>query len=178
MDSLFLPPRSVTKKDNKDTLSLRAFLWLGHLLTSQALQNRHYWRGSWVLPLFPALCSEDRKLSNLVAAKNSCLIMRLVNNLSLFMGFSGGSVYKESACNAGDTGDVGLIAGLGRSPGGGHDNPFQCSCLKNPRDRAWRATVHRVTKSWTWLKWLSMHTFGGVVLLLSTHIKHFGSLKC
>ena len=48
-----------------------------------------------------------------MAAKNSCLIMRLVNNLSLFMGFSGGSVDKESACNAGDTGDVGLIAGLG-----------------------------------------------------------------
>ena len=48
-----------------------------------------------------------------MAAKNSCLIMRLVSNLSLFMGFSGGSVDKESACNAGDTGDVGLIAGLG-----------------------------------------------------------------
>ena len=70
--------------ENKDTLNLRAFLWLGHLLTSQALQNWHYCWGSWVLPLFPALCSEDRKLSNLVAAKNSCLLMRLVNNLFLW----------------------------------------------------------------------------------------------
>ena len=66
------------------------------------------------------------------------------------MGFSGGSVGKESACNAGDTGDMGLITGLGRSPGGGQGNPFQYSCLENPRDRgAWWETVHRVTKSWT-----------------------------
>ena len=40
----------------------------------------------------------------------------------------GGSVGKESACNAGDTG---LIPGLERSPGGGHSNPFQDSCLEN-----------------------------------------------
>ena len=42
------------------------------------------------------------------------------------------------------------IPGLGRSPGGGHGNPLQYSCLANPMDRgAWQATVHRVTKSWT-----------------------------
>ena len=35
-------------------------------------------------------------------------------------------------CSAGDTGDVGLIPGSGRSTEGGHDNPFQCSCLENP----------------------------------------------
>ena len=47
---------------------------------------------------------------------------------------------------------------LGRFPGGGHGNPLQYSCLQNPMDRgAWRATVHRVTKSWTWLKLLSTH---------------------
>ena len=57
---------------------------------------------------------------------------------------------KESTCNAGDEGDVGLIPGLGRSPGGGHGNSLQDSCLENPRDRgAWWATVHGVTKSWT-----------------------------
>ena len=152
MDSLFLPPRSVTKKDNKDTLSLRAFLWLGHLLTSQALQNRHYWRGSWVLPLFPALGSEDRKLSNLVAAKNSCLIMRLVNNLSLFMGFSGGSVYKESACNAGDTGDVGLIAGLGRSPEEGmtiHSSVLAWRIPETERGRLQSIGSQRVGHDWS-----------------------------
>jgi len=52
---------------------------------------------------------------------------------------------KESACNAGD---VGLIPGPGRSPGGGHGNPLQYSCLENSMDGgAWRATVHRVAES-------------------------------
>ena len=50
-------------------------------------------------------------------------------------GFPGGSVVKNSPANAGDKGDTGLIPGLGRSPGGGHGNPFQYSCLKNPIDR-------------------------------------------
>ena len=60
---------------------------------------------------------------------------------------------KESACNAEDTGS---IPGWGRSPGGGHGNPLPYSCLENPMDRgAWWATVHRVTKSQTQLKWLS-----------------------
>ena len=63
-----------------------------------------------------------------------------------------------ATCNAGDTGDMGLIPGLGDSPGGGHGNPLQYSCLDNPMDRgAWWTTVYRVSKSWTWLKWLSMH---------------------
>ena len=55
--------------------------------------------------------------------------------------------------------NTGLIPGSGRSPGGGHGNPLQYSCLENPIDRgAWRATVHRVTKSRTGLKRLSIHT--------------------
>ena len=46
----------------------------------------------------------------------------------------------------------GLILGLRRSPGGGNGNPLQYSCLGNSMDRgAWWATVHGVTKSWTWL---------------------------
>ena len=44
-------------------------------------------------------------------------------------GFPGGSDYKESSCNVGDPG---LIPGLGRSPGEGHGNPLQYSCLENP----------------------------------------------
>ena len=61
--------------------------------------------------------------------------------------FPGGSDGKESACNVGD---VALIPGLGRYPGGGRGNPFQYFCLENPMDRgAWLATVHGVTKSWT-----------------------------
>ena len=43
---------------------------------------------------------------------------------------------------------AGLIPGSGRSPGGGHGNPLQYSCLENPMDRGvWPATVHNVTKS-------------------------------
>ena len=48
------------------------------------------------------------------------------------MGFAGGSDGKESDCNAGD---LGLIPGLGRSPGGGNDNLLQYSCLENPMVR-------------------------------------------
>ena len=62
-------------------------------------------------------------------------------------GFPGGSDCKESICNGGD---LGLIPGLGRSPGEGNDNPLWYSCLENPMDRgAWWATDHGITKSWT-----------------------------
>ena len=59
---------------------------------------------------------------------------------------------KESTCNEEDTGDLGLILRLGRSPGGGNGNPPQYSSQENPMDRVslW-ATVHRV------LKRLSVH---------------------
>ena len=58
-----------------------------------------------------------------------------------------GSDGKESACNVGD---LGLIHGLGRSPGEGNGTPLQYSCLENPTDGgAWRATVHEVSKGWT-----------------------------
>ena len=61
------------------------------------------------------------------------------------MGFPGGSDDKESTCNAGY---LSLIPGLGRSPGGGHGNPLQYSCLENSIDRgAWQATVHDSAKS-------------------------------
>ena len=60
-------------------------------------------------------------------------------------GFLGGSDDKESACNAGD---LGSIPGLGRSPGAGHGNPLQYSCLENPRDKgAWWAAVYGVAES-------------------------------
>ena len=67
----------------------------------------------------------------------------------VFLGFPGGSDSKESACSAGD---LGSIPGLRRSPGGGKGYPLQYSGLKSSMDRgAWQATVHGVTKSWTWL---------------------------
>ena len=57
---------------------------------------------------------------------------------------------KNPPDNAGDMIDVGSIPELGRSPGEGHGNPLQYSCLENPMDKgAWWATVHGVTKSQT-----------------------------
>jgi len=54
---------------------------------------------------------------------------------------------KESACSAGHAGEVGTIPRTGRSPGGGHDNPLQYSCLENLMDRrAWQAPVHVVAE--------------------------------
>ena len=61
-------------------------------------------------------------------------------------GFPGGSDGKESTCNLGD---LGSVPGSGRSPGEGNGNPLQYSCLENPMDRAWWATVHGVAKSRT-----------------------------
>ena len=61
--------------------------------------------------------------------------------------FPGGSDGKASACNAGD---LGSIAGSGRSPGEVNGNPLQYSCLENSMDgEAWWAIVHGVAKSWT-----------------------------
>ena len=59
---------------------------------------------------------------------------------------------KNSPTNAGELRDSGSILGSERSPGGGHGNPLQYSCLENPMDRgAWQATVHEVSKSQTGL---------------------------
>ena len=69
------------------------------------------------------------------------------------MGFLDGSAGRQSACHVGDTGS---ISGWGRSPRGGNGNPFLYPCLENPMVRgAWWATVHGVTKTRIWLKWLS-----------------------
>ena len=64
------------------------------------------------------------------------------------MVFPGGVVVKNPPANAGDTRDLGLSPGLGRSPGKGNGNPLQYSCLKNSMDKgAWQATVHRIAES-------------------------------
>ena len=75
--------------------------------------------------------------------------------------FLDGANGKEPACNAGDVRDTDSIPGPGRSPGGGHGNALQYSCLENPMDSTfeasaciWWATVHGVSKSWTRLKQL------------------------
>ena len=82
-----------------------------------------------------------------------------MSTLLLWVGASQAALtVKNLPANAGEVRDVGLIPGSGRSPGGGHGNPLQYSCLENPMDRgAWWATVQRVAKSQTGLKRLSMH---------------------
>ena len=76
-------------------------------------------------------------------------------------------VVKNPPANAGDVRDMGLIPGLRRSPGGGHGNPLQYSCLENPMDRgAWQVLAHRVAKSRTRLKRLSTHTQRNLYLVI------------
>ena len=59
---------------------------------------------------------------------------------------------KESACNAGDTGDARSNPGSERSSGEGNSNPLQHSCLENSMDRGgWRAILRGISKSWTQL---------------------------
>ena len=66
------------------------------------------------------------------------------------MGFPGSTLVENLPANAGDTGDVGLIPGLGRSPAVENGNPLQNSCLENSMDRGgWRATVNGVAESQT-----------------------------
>ena len=82
-------------------------------------------------------------------------------------------VVKNPPANAGDKREAGSIPGLGRSPGGGHGNPLQYSCLENPIDRgAWWAIVHihrvaelDVTEVIFTYTWISL----GISCLLETH---------
>ena len=79
------------------------------------------------------------------------------------------------ACSAENRGDMGLIPDLGRSPGGGHGNPLQYSCLEYSMDRwAWWAIIDKIAKSQTRLKWLSMpHISIYVILTVNLIHKYF-----
>ena len=71
---------------------------------------------------------------------------------------------KNPPANAGDIGDMGSIPGLGKSPGGGHGDPLQYSCLETPMDRgAWRVTVPGVAE-------LDMRTHWVTSILLSIDV--------
>ena len=73
----------------------------------------------------------------------------------MFLGFPGGSVGKESTCNVGD---LGSIPGLGRSPGGGHGNRLQNSCMDNPHgQRSLVGSVHGGCKELDRTEQLSTH---------------------
>ena len=68
-------------------------------------------------------------------------------------------VVKNPPASSGEVREMGSIPGSGRFPGEGNGNPFQLSLLENPMGGgAWQVTVHKVAKSWIWLKWLSTHT--------------------
>ena len=88
-----------------------------------------------------------------------------MNITTLMMGFPGSLDGKESTYNAED---LGSIPALGRSPGGGHGNPLQYSCLENPMNRgAWWTTVHGVAKSRDMTERLStgQHSHNGNIII-------------
>jgi len=107
------------------------FLLAGVLKAFHKNNSKYYFSSFCTLPFI-------MKISATNFSPNYRFLIRI-------MGFPGGSVSKQSICNARDAGDTGSIPGLGRSPGGGHGNPLQYSCLVNLMDRgAWRTIVHWV----------------------------------
>ena len=115
----------------------------------------HFWlclfqRWQLVVTEFNILCRSDEQCLWFSWMQHAfeCGLLSLFHSLSLpFRGFPGGSAGKELACNVGD---LCLIPGLGRSPGGGKGSLPQYSCLEHPVDRGtWRAAVHGVSKSQT-----------------------------
>ena len=92
--------------------------------------------------------------------------------LSNLKGFPGGASGQE-LLPMHQTCDMGLIPGLGRSPGGGHSNPLQYSFLENPMDRGdWWATVQSISQSRTRLKRLCMHK----CLISNVHLANLQNL--
>ena len=91
------------------------------------------------------------------------------------MGFPGGSVSKESACNVGGPG---LLPGSGRSRGEGNGSPLQCSCLGGPMDRgAWGATVHGIAKSRTCLSNFTSLSLLSLTICRSIHVAADGIIS-
>ena len=79
--------------------------------------------------------------------------MEYLDNMVVLWDFLSGSDGKESACNRGAPERWGSIPGSGSSPGEGHGNPLQYSCLENLMERrAWWATVHSGESSQMQLK--------------------------
>ena len=151
--------------------------WNSELLKSKicALASISHWPPRMNLDALKNLPQTVKNLPQNYGKTCTCMCVCVCKHT----GFPGGSVGKESACNAGDTRDVGSIPGLGRSLGKGHGSP-----LEKPKDRgALRVTVQRVTKSQTWPKRLStdthMYTLFRVFVCVCTHVYvHvcFGSL--
>ena len=123
------------------------------------------------LSVLPPPCTNSKWKINLMI-----LYVVLTNNSPLIIYTCGSSqvapVVKNPPANEGDVRDEDSIPGLEKSPRGGHGNPLQYSCLENPMDRGtWQATVHRVTKSQTWLRWLSMPIYMKYIHIPESHGK-------
>ena len=90
------------------------------------------------------------------------------------LGFPGGTCGKEHTCQSRRHKRCGFTSWVGRSPGGGHGNPLQYSCLENPMDRGtWPIMVHRVAKSQTRLSDLTcMHMWLPITVLCLTVLLH------
>ena len=115
----------------------------------------------WYIPCNTP-CKRDHKLDLCLLEQTFLLLLSCNHEDTLLFHDSRVIPLTPSTYNVGN---LGFIPGLERSPEGGHSNPLQYSCLGNPMDRgAWRATVHGVTKNWTWLKWLSMQATGSLGL--------------
>ena len=77
----------------------------------------------------------------------SLVCLQELHKTTALKGFTGVSVVEHPPANPGVKRDIGLIPGLGRSPGEGNGNPLQYSYPEKPMDReAWQATVHGVAK--------------------------------
>ena len=106
---------------------------------------------SWV-PQRSHQDSRKHRLQDMSPTRRACLSQRpciFLPSGSTCQASQVAPVVKNLPANAGDIRDPGFIPGLGRSPGGGHGNPLQYSCLENlPMDRgAWWAAVHGVAES-------------------------------
>ena len=106
----------------------------------------------------------------------------LIWNSFIIFSFSnvqfGGASGKEPACQCRRHKRRRFDPWVRRSPAGGHGNPLQYSCLENSMDRgAWRATVHRVAKSRTQLKWLSTHNLQFCFFLVAVKYISFDTIS-
>ena len=103
------------------------------------------------------------------------LLLPIESFLRCFRASQVALVVKNPPANVGDAGDGGSIPGWGRSPGVGNGNPFHYPCLENSKGRgAWRATVHGVSKSGTWLSdWAGTGTVWNVMGLNVTNGKSY-----
>ena len=112
------------------------------------VQNVHFWSRWHLYSYFSCFLDihQDKPQRSLISIT---IYNRRVSQVAL--------VVKHPPANAGDIRNMGSIPGSGKTPRGGHGNPLQYSCLENPMDRGtWQAVVHRITKSQTQPKWLSM----------------------